>query len=370
MSKKTIKASETLSFEGVVSNIRDADRELSLQAARAVNVSLTLRNWLIGLYIVEYELGGADRAQYGEKLLDQLSEHLIASGLSRTETRELRRYKLFYSTYPHIAQVLTIELRNRLDLALIIRETVSPELSVPIDQLVNQMSFSHFAELIAVEDSLKRSFYELQCLRGHWSVRELKRQTASLLFERTTLSLNEAENIAINVKDAEKATKLEVRDPYIFEFLGIQPNESISESAVERGLIGKLQNFILELGNGFCFEARQKRILIGHETYFVDLVFYHRILKCHVLIELKLGKFTHEHIGQLNTYVTWYKRHMMSEHDNPPVGILLCTEKDHPLVEYALAGLNNDVFVSQYLLRLPNKETIQRFLNKHLEDQS
>jgi hypothetical protein len=154
----------------------------------------------------------------------------------------------------------------------------------------------------------------------------------------------------------------------VFEFLGLKPQEVMSESALEDELLDKLKEFLLELGHGFCFEARQRRILIGDSHNFVDLVFYHRILKCHVLVELKLAPFSHEAIGQLNTYVSWYRKHMMTEGDNPPIGILLCTQKDHALVEYALAGMENWIFVSKYLLELPKKEEMQRFIEEQLAE--
>ena len=162
--------------------------------------------------------------------------------------------------------------------------------------------------------------------------------------------------------------KLAIRDPYIFEFLGIKSREVMRESDLEDALLDKLQDFLLELGHGFCFEARQKRILTGNTHGFVDLVFYHRILKCHVLVELKIEAFTHENLGQLNTYVNWYRKNMMAEGDNPPVGILLCTQKDHALVEYALAGMDNKLFVSKYQLELPRKEEIQHFLEKKMRE--
>jgi hypothetical protein len=162
--------------------------------------------------------------------------------------------------------------------------------------------------------------------------------------------------------------KLAIRDPYIFEFLGLKPREVMSESALEDQLLDKLQEFLLEMGHGFCFEARQKRILIGDTHNFIDLVFYHRILKCHVLVELKVDKFTHEHIGQLNTYVSWYMKNEMTSGDNLPVGILLCTQKDNPLVEYALAGMDNQLFVSKYQLELPKKEDMQRFLAQKIKE--
>ena len=159
-----------------------------------------------------------------------------------------------------------------------------------------------------------------------------------------------------------------VRDPYVFEFLGLKSEEVMSESHLEDQLLDKLQEFLLELGHGFCFEARQKRILIGDEHFFVDLVFYHRILKCHVLVELKLETFNHQNIGQLNTYVSWYRKNMMAEDDNPPVGILLCTGKNQTLVEYALAGMDNQLFVSKYMLELPKKEDIQRFIEQQIQE--
>jgi predicted nuclease of restriction endonuclease-like (RecB) superfamily len=369
-----MKPEQTISFEFIVSSIVEADKELSLQATRAVNVSLTLRNWLIGLYIAEFEFRGADRAQYAEKLLSALSERLAKANLSRVEVRELQRYRRFYAIYPQVMETINSELKSRLALLEAqsrIAETVSPQLRVPIQEIITKLSFSQIIELLSMDDPVKRTFYELQSIRGNWSVRELRRQIGSLFFERTALSSDMKKMVVMAQATAEQASpKLEIRDPYIFEFLGLKPNETVTENLMEHSLIGKLEDFILELGNGFCFEARQKRILIGDQTYFVDLVFYHRILKCHVLIELKLGKFTHEHIGQLNTYVTWFKRHMMVDGDNPPVGLLLCNEKDHALVEYALAGLDNDLFVSKYLLELPSKEVIQRFLTETLKEQS
>ena len=162
--------------------------------------------------------------------------------------------------------------------------------------------------------------------------------------------------------------KLNIRDPYVFEFLGVKAKEVMAESALEGSLLNKLQDFLLELGHGFCFESAQKKILIDGKHYFVDLVFYHRILKCHVLIELKVDEFNHEHLGQLNTYVSWFKKNMMNKGDNPPIGILLCTKKDHALAEYALAGMNNKLFISKYQVELPKKKAIEKFLETTLKE--
>ena len=218
-----------------------------------------------------------------------------------------------------------------------------------------------------MKDATKRTFYEMECIQGNWSVRELRRQIHSLYYERSGLSTNKQKLSELAQQCAERAVPaLSVRDPYIFEFLGLTPQEVMSESHLEDNLLNKIEAFLLELGHGFCFEARQKRILIGDGYYFVDLVFFHRILKCHVLVELKLAEFSHENIGQLNTYVSWYRKNMMTEGDNPPIGILLCTQKDHALVEYALAGIDNEIFVSKYLLELPKKEEMQRFIEAQL----
>jgi hypothetical protein len=162
--------------------------------------------------------------------------------------------------------------------------------------------------------------------------------------------------------------RLAIRDPYIFEFLGLRAQDAVAESDLEAALVEHLREFLLELGHGFCLEAQQKSIVIGNTRGFVDLVFYHRILKCHVLVELKVDEFKHEHLGQLNTYVTWYRKQMMSAGDNPPVGLLLCTDKDHALVEYAVASVDNRLFVSKYAVELPSKDELEKFLHaKHLE---
>lgn len=238
------------------------------------------------------------------------------------------------------------------------RESLSP---VSGETLVKQLSFSHIAELIQQESLEKRAFYEAECIRGTWSVRELRRQIASLLYERSELSIDKQKLAKITDDGAEQSSpRLTIRDPYVFEFLGLRPAEVMGESHLQDQLLDKLQELLLELGDGFCFEARQRRILIGDTHYFIDLVFYHRILKCHVLVDLKLEAFSHENIGQLNTYVSWYDANVRMESDNPPIGILLCTEHDHALVEYALAGMDNDLFVSKYQLELPSKEVLQQ----------
>jgi predicted nuclease of restriction endonuclease-like (RecB) superfamily len=374
----------SLNLQALVKAICKMDNFILKRVGLAVNTGLTLRNWFIGFYIYQYEQGGSDRARYGENLLDVLSIRLSKTGIQGTAPRTLRLYRQFYTTYPIIQQTLTAKsqwqiltkeiwqtpIAKSLNKTLSQTEAEAPlQLSIAPEKLLEHLSFSHFAELVTIEDDLKRTFYEIESIRGNWSVRELKRQIGSLYFERSGLSKDKKKLVQLIRKGAETVEpKLTIRDPYVFEFLGIKPKEVMAESDLEDALLNKLQDFLLELGHGFCFEARQKRVLIGKKQGFVDLVFYHRILKCHVLIELKVAEFSHEHIGQLNTYVSWYRKNMISKGDNLPVGILLCTQKDHALVEYALAGMDNRLFVSKYQLKLPKKKEMELFLKEQMKE--
>lgn len=366
-----MKKKQSLTFKKLVDSIRQAHDSLLNQASKAVNISLTVRNWVIGCYIERYERAGTDRARYGDRLMDALSIALVKQGISRCDRRELYRYRSFYLSYPQIVESVTPQLvdgnetmvresKNKMD-------SMTPQFYNPGKLLIERLSFTHFSELMEINDPFKRAFYEHECIRGNWSVRELKRQISSLYYERSGLSKNKRKLADLTTKKAETIRpELTVRDPYVFEFLGIRSREVMGESQLEDALLDRLQEFLLELGHGFCFEARQRRILLDGEYSFVDLVFYHRILKCHILIELKADEFKYEHIGQLNTYVSWYKKHAMSEGDNPPIGILLCTRKNHAKVEYALAGMDNKLFVTKYQLELPKKEEIKKFLEDQL----
>jgi len=358
-------------FRALVGAIRQVNDNLTAQAGRAANISLTLRNWMIGAYIEEYELSGADRANYGDELLVNLSRELKKHGISNCGRRQLYNYLTFYRLYPQIVRTVSAQSGHLLPQKKYSQKvrTASAQCILSPEKLISSLSYSHFELLIGLDDDLKRAFYEVECFRGSWSVRELRRQIGSLYFERSGLSENKEKLAELAQSGSEKTEpKLAVRDPYIFEFLGIKSREIMGESELEDALLDKLQEFLMEMGHGFCFEARQKRVLIGHTHYFIDLVFYHRILKCHILVELKVDAFNHENLGQLNTYVSWYKKNMISEGDNPPVGILLCTQKDHTLVEYVLAGMDNHLFVSKYQLELPRKEEIQHFLEEKLQE--
>ncbi|EHQ36276.1 PDDEXK nuclease domain-containing protein [Methanoplanus limicola] len=368
------------SFDVLVGSIREMDSGFVSSAVKAVNVNLTLRNWCIGAYISEFELHGSNRAGYGDKLLLNLSKELKSAGLKRCNQRDLQRYILLYRCYPDIGSLLPEAVKDQYlsvcspadadDNHYIggIWETVSPKFRTPPEKLITSLAYSHISEIMEIDDPLKRLFYEIECIKGCWSVRELKRQIGSLYYERSGLSENKEALSRIANEGAEISSPLmAIRDPYVFEFLGLKPAEVMDESEFESAILDKLETFLLELGRGFCFEARQKRILIGDEYFFVDLLFYHRILKCHILVELKTEKMSHEAVGQLNTYLNWFKANELCEGDNPPVGILLCTEKNDELVRYATAGMANDLFVSKYEVVLPSTIEIENFIEEEMK---
>ncbi len=362
-------------FDALVTSIVHIHQQTQAFSAKAVNVALTLRNWLIGYRIEVYERQGVDRAAYGDKLMDTLAKRLVEQGWARCDRRELYRFRQLYLAYPQIVESLTPQSLLLPDLgpllALVsappgsIRESVPQQSPTAHTELIFRLSFTHLAELIQLPDDTQRRFYEVECMRGNWSVRELRRQIDSLYYQRSGLSKDKTQLSALAHAAADTLQPAHViRDPYVFEFLGLRSRDVMAESDLEDALLDRLQDFLLELGHGFCFEARQKRILIGDEHFFIDLVFYHRILKCHVLVELKTDAFRHEHLGQLNTYVAYYKKHQMTSGDQPPIGILLCTRKNDALVEFALGDLNSQVFVSRYAVELPRKEEMERFITQ------
>ena len=383
-----------MNFENLVSSIQITSAQLQQNAVKAVNINLTMRNWLVGFYIVEFEQNGDDRAVYGSNLINKLAEQIKIKGLT---SPELSRCRQFYKTYPQILGLATQEFKNLIPAQIgqkltdefkSIINDAKPIGQLPTDQLNNpdiesyipqtdhylnklliSISFTHFVELIKIDDITKRRFYELLILKTTPSVKELQRQIQALSYERLGLSKNK--EIAFGQLrekiTPEKATDI-IKSHYFFEFLNINQPHLIEENDLEQALIDHLQQFMLELGNGFCFEARQKRLLMGDEYFFIDLVFYHRILKCHVLVELKTEKANHEHIGQLKTYINYYKKNLILPNDNPPVGILLVTDQNKTLVEYAIADSDRDIFVSKYLLQLPDKQQIASFIDQELKN--
>ncbi len=366
------------SFDELAQSVLQTHQTAQSGAIRAVNQMATLRNWLIGCYIVEYEQKGSDRAKYGERLLKRLEERVNTKGLNETLFLAARR---FYSFYPQIGELFELRIRPTVSDKLMVPSsisatlspkseksaTVSPKFTTSASALVSKLSFSHIREIMLQDDPLARFFYETECIKGTWSVRELRRQISTNLYFRSGVS-KDPEKLLASIKPETTSPALVIRQPFTFEFLGLQAKDVITEGDLEDALITHLQDFLLELGKGFCFEARQKRMIIDDEYYFADLVFYNRILHCNVIVELKNDEFRHEYLGQLNAYVSYYKENEMHEGDNPPVGILLCTRKGKKMVEYAIAGMDNNLFVSTYMLQLPDKSTLERFLLNEIED--
>lgn len=368
------------SFSDLASIIQSTHDVAQSSAIRAINRMQTMRNWLIGYYIVEFEQHGKDRAEYGTQLLKKLEEQVNRKGLNVTLFQTSRN---FYNLYPQmgglfvpneIYSTLSNKSESRIPLmdkstdaqTNTICATVSHKFQTPPEMIVSRLSFSHIREIMSVDDPLARYFYEQECIKCTWSVRELRRQISTNLYFRAGISGNPEKMLSQSSVQGHDSAALQIRQPFTFEFLGLKAQEIGDEHDLEDALISHLQEFILELGKGFCFEARQKRIIIDDEYYYPDLLFYNRILHCGVIIELKNEEFSHENLGQLNAYVSYYKENEMQLGDNPPVGILLCTRKGKKMVEYALAGMDNQLFVSTYMLQLPDRKTLEDFLLKQL----
>ncbi|NML37176.1 DUF1016 domain-containing protein [Chitinophaga sp. G-6-1-13] len=372
-----------MKFKQLLASIQTTHNHFQEVAAKAINRSLTIRNWIMGYYIFEYEQKGEDRAKYGERLLTEIAQKLPDLKLSITSLKLCRQ---FYLYYPQILEIAKEELRKNnmrigqtvSDQFLLIDKQqheinsntnkniyiLSTHLQLPAERLINNLSFSHIVTLLILDNPLKRVFYEHECIKGNWGVRELKRQINSFYFERMGLS-EDPEKLSRIIQQTTTQTVTPadfIKNEYTFEFLGIADRLAVGETALQQQLLDHLQEFLLEMGHGFCLEGRQKKILIGREYFFIDLLFYHRILKCHILVELKLDTFRHADVGQLNTYLQYYKAEMMQPGDNQPIGILLVADKDAALVKYATAGLDIDLFVSKYSIALPTQESLEKFI--------
>lgn len=323
-------------YDQLISNIGQLIELGRKRAVGAVNTVLVQTYWLIGKYIVEYEQEGKKRAEYGGELLVRLSKdlsHRYGRGFSVDNLELMRK---FYQTFP---------LKEK-------SETASRKFI---------LSWSHYCLLISIGEDLKRSFYEIEAVNNQWSVRELKRQADSLLYERLALSKNKKKVRAL----AKKGQIIErpedaIKDPYVLEFLDLKEEPFYSESQLEQKLIDHLQEFLLEMGKGFCFIARQKRITINNQHYYLDLILYNRILKALVLIDLKVGPFAHADAGQMNFYLNYFKKNEKLEDESDPIGLILCTERDKVFVEYVLGGLSNKIFTSKYRLALPKESEIKK----------
>jgi predicted nuclease of restriction endonuclease-like (RecB) superfamily len=320
-------------YQNLLSKISDVYVEGQVRAVQAVNVHLLETYWHIGQYIVEFEQGGAVRSEYGKGLLDRLSKDLgliHGKGFSRSN---LIRIRQLYLVYPKGAMASHL------------------------------LSWSHYVELLKIDNELERSFYEQQAIRERWSVPELKRQKSSALFLRLAAGKDKAEIIELAQQGLEIAKPTDIlRDPYVFEFLKIPEPYLPSELELETLLCNHLQQFLLELGKGFTFVGRQYRITINNTHYRVDLVFYHRILRCFVLIDLKINEVQHHDIGQMNMYLGYFAKEESIEGDNPPIGLILTKNKDELLVEYATYQMSSQLFVQKYQLYLPNEEELRREL--------
>jgi len=328
-------------YEQLKLQIGELLRQGRVQAGRAVNTILLQTYWQIGRHIVEFEQKGKEKAEYGTELLNRLSKDLTleyGKGFSRSNIFQIRQFYLKFQK---------------------------------IQTLSEQLSWSHYVEIIKSNSELEISFYIKQCEKENWSVRELKRQMKSMLFNRLALSKDKEGvlELSLNGIEIQQAEDI-IKDPYVLEFLNIPQDYRYFESELEDKIIQNLQKFLLELGKGFAFVGRQYKISIGSRHFFVDLVFYHRILKCFVLIDLKRGEIDHNDTGQMNLYLNYFRKEENTDGDNEPIGIVLGAYKDHILVEYATENITNKLFVSKYQLYLPDKKTLAVELEKLLEEEN
>ena len=354
---------------GDVSKIIDAARE---SAARSVNAAMTAAYWLIGRRIVEFEQSGEERAEYGAALIEGLAEDLtgrFGRGFSRQNVQNMR---LFYLSYPpdRIRQTLSGKLApppRRQILQTPSGEFDPPSVEVGFDDLLTAfpLPWSAYVRLLSVGNESAREFYETEALRGGWSVRQLDRQIGSGFYERTALSKNKAAMLTGGRRERPEDLALpgeQIKDPFVLEFLDLK--DEYSESDLEEALIRHLETFLLELGDDFCFLGRQRRLRVGSQWYRVDLLFFHRSLRCLVVIDLKIGSFTHADAGQMHFYLNYAREHWVREGENPPVGLILCSEKDEALAQYALEGLSNKVMAAEYRVSLPDETVLAAELDR------
>ncbi len=321
------------SVDTIYDSIKSILARARKQTYHAINFAMVESYWMIGQTIVEHEQHGETRAAYGKKILKELANRLTADFGKGFDERELRKMRQFYLTFQ-------------------IRDTLRPELT-----------WSHYRRLISVEDNQARLWYMNEAADGVWSTRQLDRQISSLYYERLLASrdkdpvMREAQE-----KMGQIVPQQFIRDPFVLEFLNLRDYPSLHEDVLEQALIDHLQQFLLELGRGFCFVARQKRMRYDDEDFYVDLVFYHSILKCHVLIDLKLGKLTHEDVGQMDSYIRMFEALYRNEDDNPTLGIILCSQKSEAIVKYSVLSEGKQIFASRYKLYLPTEEEFKQLL--------
>ena len=375
--KGILAVSRAFDFGHLVDLCRRTHEETRRSGARAVDTYLVTRNWLFGWYIVEYEQRGADRALYGDRLLAKASRRLQEAGVKGCSTTRLKLYRQFYQQHtgikgigPTLSDQLTPPASD--DRAAPIGPTPSDQFASPLASLSRPLAevialldsrfslgWSHYVTLLTIGRVEERAFYEIEAAQNQWSVRELKRQIASSLYERLALSRDKAEvrRLSREGQVVEKASDI-VKDPLVLEFLGLEDRPAYSETELETAIIDRLQHFLLELGKGFLFEARQKRFTFDNSHFFVDLVFYNRLLRCYVLIDLKRGELTHQDLGQMQMYVNYFDRHVKTDAELPTVGIVLCGSKNDAVVELTLPQ-DASIYASQYQLYLPSKQELK-----------
>ncbi len=327
------------SYDSLLAHIGEALESGRKKAASRINEAIVETYWIIGKYIVDFEQAGNEKAEYGSETLKRLSKDLTlryGNGFGLSNVTKMRK---LYQAYP-------------------ILQTLSAKLS-----------WSHYVELLKIDDPLERSFYLKECEQENWGVRELRRQMRSMLFQRLALSKDKKEVLRLS-EEGQVIEKPEdiIKDPYIFEFTGLPQLPVYKEGDLEKALIDNISKFLLELGKGFAFMGRQQRINIGGRIFKVDIVFYHTILKCYVLIDLKRGEVQHEDIGQMNMYLNYYREEVNTEGDNEPIGIVLGAYEDKLMVKYATQNISNKLFVSKYQLYLPNREQLENEISRFLDN--
>lgn len=352
------------SYNNLLDRVAEILHQARTKAVREINKAQVLAYWEIGREIVEFEQKGKAKAEYGEELIVKLAKDMTEKFGRGFSERNLRNMRAFYLNFP-IRQTLSAKSLEEQKLQRPSGKSVTPSRKSEISQTLSDkfepmLSWSHYCELLKVEEPLARSFYEQEANQNNWSVRELKRQINSMLFERLALS-KDTKAVMRMAKRGQIVEKPEdaIKDPYILEFLNLKEEISYTESQLEQAIIDKLQYFLLEMGKGFTFVARQKRITIANRHYYIDLVFYNRFLRCFVLIDLKTGELEHADVGQMNFYLNYFKENEKAEDENDPIGLILCAKKDDIFARYVLGGLSNKVFASKYKLALPSERELR-----------
>ena len=353
MKKPVPSTGEAARYEAVFGEVSEIVEAARRSAARSVNAAMTTAYWLIGKHVVELEQGGRSRAEYGQETVERLAADLSARYGRGFSVRNIRLMRAFYLSKPNVQTPSAESVDGQ------IWQTLSAESLLDAMQSRFPLPWSAYVRLLSVQNERARTFYEAEALRGGWTVRQLNRQINSQFYERTALSRNKAALLAEGGEARPEDAVLpeeEIKDPFVLEFLELK--DEYSESDLEEALIRHLEAFLLELGGDFCFIARQRRLRIGGEWYRVDLLFFHRRLRCLMVIDLKIGKFTHADAGQMHLYLNYAREHWVRREENPPVGLILCAQKDAAVARYALEGLPNKVMAAEYRTTLPDEELL------------